>query len=190
MRSGTLPQYYCTINGLGKSRRLSPLSLRNIMIILTEHGSGSETNILDSQYGSLFESSQKHFPVSSTLILILWYRLQNQENIVKLFHLRIRMDKKMKWSAFQRVKADIRNLFAAINQKFENTSIQAHYVLPHFWLPQRKRRDFKRTARGRLNKDSVYCDQCSTVGDVFFQVAFINKSSSRNKSEAIFAKKK
>ena len=122
MRSGILPLYYCTINGLGKSRRLSPLSLRNIMIILTEHGSGSETNILDSQHGSLFESSQKHFPVSSTLILILWYRLQNQENIVKLFHLRIRMDKKMKWSAFQRVKAEIRNLFAAINQKLENTT--------------------------------------------------------------------
>merc|ERR1712156_475126 len=25
------------------------------------------------------------------------------------------------------------------------------------------------TARGTLNKDGVYCDQCSTVGDVFFQ---------------------
>ena len=62
MRSGLLPQCYCTINGLGKSRRLSPLSLRNIMIILTEHGSDSETNILDSQHGSLFEFLQKTFP--------------------------------------------------------------------------------------------------------------------------------
>ena len=62
MRSENLPQYYCTMGGLRKSRRLSPLSLRNIMIILTQHGSGSETNILDSHHGSLFEFLPKKIP--------------------------------------------------------------------------------------------------------------------------------
>ena len=167
MRSGTLPQYYCTING--KSRRLSPLSLRNIMIILTEHWSGSETNILDSQHGSLFESSQKHFPVSSTLILILWYRLQNQENIVKLFHLRIRMDKKMKWSAFQRVKAEIRNLFAAINQKLDRINSSSLCPTPLLTPTKKETRFQKDGAREAeqgwcLLRPMLHCWRCLLSG--------------------------
>ena len=35
-----------------------------------------------------------------------------------------------------------------------------------------------RTARGRLNKDGIHCgDQCSTAGNVFFQVDFLSNSS-------------